>query len=73
MAWNANNVTIMTRKPEPQPRRAYRVSEVAEMLGVTPKTIYRWIDKGLLKGVRVRGMNVMIPAPAVEKMLKGER
>lgn len=61
----------MGKKPEPQPRRAYRVSEVAEMMGVQPKTVYRWIEQGHLKATKVRGMNLMIPAAAVEKMLKG--
>ena len=31
------------------PRLAYTVQEVAEMLAVSPKTIYRLVDRGLLK------------------------
>ena len=32
------------------------VEEVAERLKVTPRTVYRWIDDGKLKALKIQGI-----------------
>lgn len=34
-------------------KRLLRIKEAAEMLGVTPLTLRRWDDKGILKAIRI--------------------
>jgi excisionase family DNA binding protein len=45
------------------------VNEVAEMLSITPRTVYRMIESGTLPGVKFgegRRQNVRIPLEALE-------
>jgi len=50
-------------------RRTYSVAELAEMYGVHPSTIYREIDAGHLKAMRIgaKGGVVRVPVWAVEE------
>lgn len=52
-------------------RRAFRMREVADQLGVSEKTIYNWIDAGQLRAVKI-GRLVRIPAEAVVELLEGD-
>ena len=44
------------------------VQEVAEILRVTPNTVYRWIKRGRLPVVRI-GYLVRLPASAIENLI----
>jgi excisionase family DNA binding protein len=46
----------------------YRIAEVAEAYGVTPRTVRSWIAKGLLEREKV-GNSVFIRADQIEAML----
>ena len=39
----------ITENPPPLPRLAYKPKEVAAMLGCSEKTIYRLLDRGLIR------------------------
>ena len=45
-----SNISVAVRRSE---RNYYTVSEAAEVLGVSPSTIWRWIDAGRLPAYRV--------------------
>ena len=49
-------------------RRAYKIQEAAEILGVTPITVRRLINRGLIRPCRVL-RHVLIPADEIEKLL----
>lgn len=56
-------------------RRAYRVGEVAEALGVSPKTVRAWIRSGILASVALPGARgeatmTRVPAEALEAFLE---
>jgi excisionase family DNA binding protein len=51
----------------PLPRKFYSVSEVAEMFGMSPMTVYRAIAAGEFPAVKIRG-RLIVPARAVEAM-----
>ena len=51
------------------PRLAYSVGEVAQMLGVCPKTVRRLIDRGLIRASR-KLRHLMIPRTEVERFLR---
>ena len=43
--------------------------QVAALFGVTPKTIARWEEAGILPGERTEGGHRRFPAPAVYELL----
>ena len=47
---------------------ALTVAQAAQLLGVSRQTIYRAIEVGELKGIRVRGRVVVSAQPLVEAM-----
>lgn len=55
-----------------QARATYKLAEVARMLGVDPKTIYRWLAKGILREVPVPGGKRLVDARSVEKFIAGK-
>jgi excisionase family DNA binding protein len=65
----------MPRQTRPE-RRAYRVDETAEMVGVSVKTVRAWIRDGRLAAVwpSGRGPNrpVLVPASEIARLLDGE-
>jgi len=44
--------------------------EVAEILGVSPSTVYRLIEEGKLEAIRTAGRNIMIFESSVRKYLE---
>ncbi len=58
--------------PRCQPERlTYRVREVAEILGIAERTVWRWLREGRLKRVKVGGAT-LIPADEVERLIRCE-
>jgi excisionase family DNA binding protein len=51
----------------PEAPRFYSVAQVAQMLGMSPMTVYRAISAGEFPAVRIRG-RLIVPAKAVEAM-----
>lgn len=63
-----------TRPDFPKPDVCYLTTgQVAATLGVNPKTIERWCDKGRLKAARTPGGHRKIPYSELEKLLKQRR
>lgn len=52
----------------PDPVALLTPREVAALFSVTPKTIARWNDAGLLASVRTRGGHRRYPADAVHEL-----
>jgi excisionase family DNA binding protein len=50
-------------------RVAFTAQESAEKLGVSVKTVYRWIDRGLLPTSKA-SRKLLIPAQAVETFME---
>lgn len=51
------------------PRRAYKIAEAAESLGVKPITVRRLIERGLLKPCRAL-RHPLIPIEQIEELLR---
>lgn len=51
--------------------KAYTVDEVAAILKVHPRTVYRMVERGELRGVKV-GVLWRIPQEALDAFLRGE-
>lgn len=45
-----------------------RVDEVADFFGVTKKTIYNWINSGVLSASKIRGV-IRIPRAEVQTLI----
>lgn len=45
------------------------VAQVAEELGVSPRTVQRWVAHGDLEAVRLPGGRIRVPLPALQRML----
>ncbi len=52
--------------------RALTVAEVAQRLAVHPKTVYRMLEGGSIRGVRA-GRVWRIPPESLEEFLRGQR
>lgn len=50
-------------------RATYKVSEAAAIFGVSPTTIYRLIERGELKVIRLT-RHILIPASELERISK---
>lgn len=55
-----------------QNKSAYSVKEVADMLDVSTKTIYRMLEDQRLPGFKV-GRIWRIPEPVIQKLLEGKQ
>jgi excisionase family DNA binding protein len=55
-------------KAQTTARRAYRVQEVADMLGVSREVVCLWLRKGKLDGVRI-GNTWLVPCAVVDALL----
>ena len=56
---------------EPAARLAYRVSEVAVMLGVSRTLAYEWVEKGYLPSIRREGI-ILVPRAELDAWLASE-
>ena len=50
-------------------RRAYKIHEAAEILGITSISVRRLIDRGLLRPCRAL-RHVLVPVDEIERLLK---
>ncbi len=50
-------------------RRFVRPSEVAQLLGVSRSTVYRWFWEGKLKGIKFGEKNIRIAVDSLEKII----
>lgn len=50
----------------------YKVREAAELLGVSPLTVYRWLRDGTLRGVRIGPKLLRVPRSEIERMAQGQ-
>ncbi len=49
-------------------RVTYRVREVAEMLGIHERTVWRWLREGRMRSVKVGGAT-LVPAAEVARLI----
>lgn len=54
-------------------RFGYTIGEVAAMTGRDRTTVWRWLNRGVLKEVRIPGSKRMVSAASLEKLFEGER
>lgn len=47
------------------------VKQAAEIFSVTKRTIFRWIEDGRIKAIKIAG-TVRIPEEEIERLKKGE-
>ena len=47
-------------EPDTRPR-TYRIDEVAQLMGVSTRTVRRWLARGLLRGTRIGGIVRVVP------------
>ena len=57
--------------PEPRPRRGLSIPEACEILGVSRATIYRRINDGSVRVVRLGG-RVIVPSTEIDRILSPE-
>lgn len=53
----------------PKAEKLLRLSTAATRLTVNPKTLKRWIHRGLIRGVKLDGGHWRVPEAEVEKRL----
>jgi len=51
-------------------KKYLRPDEVAAFWSVSVKTIYRWVDMGIIDGVKIKGGTLRIPHDCVEHIAK---
>ena len=61
-----------TTRRRPRKRLAYTPEEVSASLGVTRRTVYNWSRDGHLRAVRVGSKRLLVPAPALGRLLDAE-
>lgn len=47
------------------------VKEAAEMFSVTKRTVFRWIENGQIKAIKIGG-TVRIPEEEIDRLKRGE-
>lgn len=47
------------------------VKEAAEMFSVTKRTVFRWIESGQIKAIKIGG-TVRIPDEEIERLKRGD-
>ena len=61
--------TANQKSTQPPTRLAYRVDEVAELLGVSKATIHRAIATGQLRAIKLAKKSYVIPVSVVNALL----
>ena len=62
----------MNQAQAPTRRIAYSLREVMELTGRSRWTIQRWINRGLLKEIRIPRAQRMVQADSLEALMAGE-
>jgi excisionase family DNA binding protein len=52
-----------------QQEPTYTVAQAAELLNVKPVTVYRWIENGTCKSLRIGPKLLRIPESEIERLL----
>lgn len=52
-------------------RLGYTMTEVAAMTGRHKSTISRWLDRGVLRAIQVRGGKRLVQAASLERLVEG--
>jgi len=52
--------------------KVYTVEDVAEILKVNPRTVYKMVEQGAIRSVRA-GRQIRITSDALDTYLRGER
>jgi excisionase family DNA binding protein len=52
--------------------KLYKVNEAAQLLGVSPLTVYRWLTDGTLHGIRLGRKLWRIPHSDIERLTQPE-
>jgi excisionase family DNA binding protein len=65
----ANSTSTSTPAIQPLQRKAYSIRETAELLGISYLSVYRLIQRGLLKASNALRKK-MIPATEIDRFLK---
>ena len=52
-------------------RVGYTIAEVAAMTGRNRTTIHRWLEKGVLRAIRVPGGKRMVQAASLDRLISG--
>lgn len=50
-------------------KQYYRLDEVAEIFGISKRTVYRLLDKRKIRGIKI-GASIRIPNDEIEKIKK---
>ena len=66
---NRKLLAEISQKSLPPDRQAYTVKEVADMLGVTPKSVYRLLARNLLRSLKALRHH-RIPRKELERFLQ---
>jgi excisionase family DNA binding protein len=62
----------MTEQPTPEVKRvSYTIAEVAAKTGRNRKTIYRWLERGVLRPIQVKGGRRLVQAASLERLISG--
>lgn len=48
----------------------YTVRVAAALLGVTPQSVYRWMDEGVLKEVPIEGRARVVDGPSLRALIR---
>jgi excisionase family DNA binding protein len=68
---NATRAKGMSTTISDQRNRALSIADAAKALTVSERTIWRLIESGTLKSVRVSERRRVIPAPEIDRILAG--
>lgn len=50
----------------------FKAKQVAQLLGVDPKTVYTWVSTGRIAHIRTPGNGIRVRGDEVRRMLRGE-
>lgn len=58
---------------KPNGERLYSVSEFAEIMNMSNKTVYQWIRTGKIRSLKIAGSLVRIPQSTIDNLLNCSR
>ena len=54
-------------------RVGYTLAEVAAMTGRDKSTIHRWLDRGVLRAIQIRGGKRLVQAASLDRLVNGKQ